>query len=346
MKRILIALLLGALTWIVAGCGAINTVKSITGDDNFKAVRSLWNDVPAMEGLGKPIEAELPPSIKLFMRTGVNLMMKGLGEGSPEWDWITFTTNKTPDDIKNFYATARMAAPPYNWASDASGCVSGAQAIAQAGVFCAFTKEEGNKQIGLLIITAQDEKSKQTSVFFLRGESVATPVAQNAPGTSANQKPTRGAITLLNGTAPYGIEKRPMPSGLDLDQLLPKQVGPYARVMLEKSEQRGVQPTSIQIDGNSVYATYRSGGNEIFVEFAVNSSAEIAQSVIDVSATEVTDSFPTDPRFGSLGTEPSYLKVDNEYGAYLAWTRGGYYFSASAKNGASALDAFMQAFPY
>jgi len=329
----------------VIGAASCNAADTLTGgDDNFSAVGALWPDVPTMEGLGKPIDAELPTSIKLFLRTGVNVMMKGLGEGSPKWDWLAFNTTKTPEDVKNFYTAARMAPPPYNWASDASGCVSGAQVMAQSGVLCAFTKEQDDKQIGLLIITAQDEKSKETSVFFLRGEAAATPAAQSA--STASKEPTRGAIIMLNGTAPYGIEKRPLPSGLDLDQLLPKQVGPYARVMLEKSEQRGVAPSSIQVDGNSVYATYRSGGSEIFVEFAVASSAENSQMILDVGATEVTNEFPTDPRFGSLGTEPSYLLVNNESGAFLAWTRGGYYFSASAKNGQAALDAFMQAFPY
>jgi hypothetical protein len=33
-------------------------------------------------------------------------------------------------------------------------------------------------------------------------------------------------------------------------------------------------------------------------------------------------------------------------GAFFAWTRGGYYFSAHAKGGTAALEAFMQAFPY
>jgi hypothetical protein len=148
----------------------------LTSSDNFKAAGSLWSDVPAMDGLGKANEAELPPAIKLFVQTGLNLMMKGMGEGSPEWDWISFSTTKTPDDITNFYTTARMASAPYNWSSDASGCTTGQQVIAQAGAFCAFTKQQGDKQIGLLIITAQDEKTKETSVFFLRGESAATPV--------------------------------------------------------------------------------------------------------------------------------------------------------------------------
>ncbi len=129
-----------------------------------------------------------------------------------------------------------------------------------------------------------------------------------------------------------------MPSGLSLDQLLPRQVGPYMR--------QSVQPTAIKIDGNSVYAHYRSGNATIFVEFAVTSSAANAQSKLETAAGKTTPQFPTDPRVGVLGQEPSYLKVINANSAFFAWTRGGYYFSASAQSGEAALDAFMQAFPY
>ena len=111
-------------------------------------------------------------------------------------------------------------------------------------------------------------------------------------------------------------------------------------------EHGGVTPSSIEIDGNSVYATYVAGGKEIFLEFAVSSNAGSAQAPLDVAASEVADGFPTDPQFGSISTEPSYLKVNNESGAFFAWTRGGCYFSASAKGGEADLDAFMQSFPF
>ena len=137
-----------------------------------------------------------------------------------------------------------------------------------------------------------------------------------------------------------------MPTGLDLDALLPKQVGPYTRTLLERSDQRGVVPTSIEVDGASVYATYKAGDKDIFVEFGVSGSAKNAQSALATAAGETTDKFPSDPRFGSIGTEPSYLKVANESGAFFAWTRGTYYFSASAKGGEADLDTFMHAFPF
>jgi hypothetical protein len=125
-----------------------------------------------------------------------------------------------------------------------------------------------------------------------------------------------------------------------------KQIGPYTRTLLEESEHRGVTPSSVQVDGPSVYATYKSGAKEVFVEFAVSSSAESAQETLVTAAGDTIGKFPTDPRLGSLGTEPSYLRVNNKSGAFYGWTRSKYYFSASAKGGVADLDAFMQSFPY
>lgn len=166
------------------------------------------------------------------------------------------------------------------------------------------------------------------------------------PVNKATQQKTKKEIKPLKGAAPYGVEKRPLPARLNLDELLPKQVGPYTRTLLEESERRGVTPSSIQVDGASVYATYKSGAKEVFVEFAVSSSAESAQETLITAAGDTTGKFPTNPRFGSIGTEPSYLKVDNKSGAFYAWTRGKYYFSASAKGGTADLEAFMQSYPY
>ncbi len=151
---------------------------------------------------------------------------------------------------------------------------------------------------------------------------------------------------MVNTGVPYGIGQRPLPSGLNLDQLLPQQVGPYTRQSVQLATRQGVEATAIKMDGDSVYAHYRSGSAAIFVEFAVTSSAAAAQSILETAAGETTPQFPTDPRFGALGQEPSYLKVINADSAFFAWTRGGYYFSASAQSGEAALDAFMQPFPY
>jgi hypothetical protein len=345
MSRVLTTILFGALLFGISSCRLVNT---LTGNDqNLKKVGDLWNDVPRMDGLASS-EAEMPLYVKLLMRTALNnlyrLNKKDEDRTPATGDWAVFSTTKSPQDAQNFYTNERMTSFGSWEASKTSTCLNGNE-YHFSGVACVFQKVANKLTVGLLIVAAQDEQKKQTNVFFVRVETPET-AATNPQTNAAIPKASRGPITPLNGTAPYGIEKRSQPSGLNLDELLPKQVGPYTRTLLEKSAQRGVTPTSIDIDGNSVYATYSAGGREVFVEFAVNSNAENAQYALDVAAGEVTDKFPTDPRFGSIGTEPSYLKVNNESGAFFAWTRGGYYFSASAKGGAADLDAFMQPFPY
>ena len=341
MRQIALKAILFGLTFNTIACCSI--ADRLTGGRDMKAVAELWSDVPRMDGITKS-EGEMPAGLRLLVRPVLGGMMRGLNDGKDAGDWdVAFytVTGKTPKDVKDFYAPARMAT--YGWEQKGnSACMnlSGERAI-----MCAFTKRAGNKDVGLAIISAADDQGQQTSIFFLRNEATP-PATDKQPAAAASRQPTRGAITKLSGPAPYGIEKRPMPTGLNVDQLLPKQVGAYTRERVELSSDRSVQPSTAQMDGNSVYATYRAGANEIFVESAVSSSAENAQMALDVAAGDVTGRFPTDPRLGSIGTEPSYLKVTNGDGAFFAWTRGGYYYSAHAKSGEPALDAFMQAFPY
>jgi hypothetical protein len=317
-----------------------------TGPDMARA-SELWSDVPRMDGLS-PSDVEPPLAIKLIMRTVLNNLWRLNKEGEDKTpvsgDWITFTHNGPPADVKSFYTNERMSGFG-NWeASKESTCVDGKDKGID-GVLCVFQKIADKKQIGLAIVAGQDEKTKQTTVFYLRLEQdVDNASTDSSPAGSPARK---GPITKLNGTAPYGIEKRPMPTGTDLDQLLPKQVGRYTRVLLEKSQQRGVTATSIDVDGNGVYATYRIGDREVFVEFNIGNSAENAQSSWDVVVGDANEGiYPTDPLFASFGTEPSYLKVVNDNGAFFAWTRGGYFFTAHAKGGEADLDAFMNAFPF
>ncbi|MCI0398604.1 MAG: hypothetical protein L0332_18715 [Chloroflexi bacterium] len=139
-----------------------------------------------------------------------------------------------------------------------------------------------------------------------------------------------------DGVPPYGIDQRPMPGGEDPEQLLPAQVGRFSR---EELQFLG-DPV-----GDPVYATYRDGSDSVFVEMGILASAEEAQLGLETAAGDTTDEFPSDPRFGAIGQEPSYLKVVDD-GFFFAWTRGRYYFSAHAAGGEADLDEFMAAFPY
>ena len=338
MKRIQIGAFF-AVVMVATACSIPNPLKG--GDANLKTASELWSDVPRMDGLTQS-QLEMPVYIKLLMRTSLNQM--GGRDAKHTGDWIVFETTRTPDDIKSFYSNQRMASAGWD-KSDKSTCLSGSdQGISQVVLFCVFGKRAGDKDIGLMIVTAQDEKAKKATVFFVRVEGTRDTAATKP----TNDKPASNSTSLrmVSGPAPYGIDQRPMPAGLDLDQLLPKQVGPYIRESLRLASRQDVQPTAIEIDTDSVYAQYRSGSVSIFVELAVSSKAAWAQDVLKTAADESTPEVPSDDRFGAFGREPSYVKDVNRAGGFFAWTRGGYFFSASSKDGEDALSAFVNAFPY
>ena len=346
MNKVSAIVLSSALILASLSCSRI--VKRITNDPNLKKVGDLWTDVPKMDGMSS-VEADLPIFIHVLLRTALNNLYRFDKEGKDKThatgDWAAFSTGKTADDVKNFYNNERMTTFG-SWApSNKSTCLDGKQ-YSFSGVACVFSKKANHRDIGLMIVASQDEEKKQTNVFFVRVESDEQTGTNTQPTTPVTATARRTEIKPLEGVAPFGIEKRAMPAGLNLDELLPKQVGPYSRALLEKSNERGVTPTSIEVGGASVYATYRDGSKEIFVEFGIADTAHNAQSILEAAASETTNQFPTDPRFGSTGTEPSYLRVNNDYGAFYAWTRGNYFFSASAKGGEADLNAFMQPFPY
>ena len=72
----------------------------------------------------------------------------------------------------------------------------------------------------------------------------------------------------------------------------PKQVGPYTRASIEQASKQGTQASGVEVGGDSIYAHYRNGGTEIFVEFAVSGGAADARATLDTAAGETTDSFP------------------------------------------------------
>lgn len=348
MNRITMVGVFSVFAFAVTSCNLAG--KFMDNGPDMTRSAELWSDVPRMEGLA-PSEMELPATMKFIMRTVLDNLWRLNKEGEDKTpvkgDWIVFTLNSAPPNVRNFYTNERMTSFGKWEAAKESTCFDGKDKGVD-GVLCVFQKVADRKEIELAIVAAQDPKTKQTNVSFLRLER-ETDRATSSPTSSAkiDSTPPRGPITKLDGPAPYGIEKRAMPTGTDLDQLLPKQVGPYERVLLEKSQQRGTTATSIEVDGNGVYATYRNGGREVFVEFNIASSAEYAQSSWDVVVGDANEGiYPTDPHLASFRTEPSYLKVNNENGAFFAWTRGGYFITAHAKSGEADLDSLMNAFSY
>jgi uncharacterized tellurite resistance protein B-like protein len=141
---------------------------------------------------------------------------------------------------------------------------------------------------------------------------------------------------LAGAAVPYGIDKRPMPQGVDLEQLLPERVGDFRRDPI---------PVPQDIYHAQIYADYRTEGFGIFMELGICKDPAIAQGGVKTAIAE-TDG-EGEVLAQSVDTDPSYYKLFSERIAFLAWSRGDYYFSADAQSGKDrALDAFMEAFPF
>jgi hypothetical protein len=176
MNRTLMTSLCLVLALLVVGCGVLNPLTG--GDQGMRTVNQLWSDVPPMDGL-TPSQMDMPLPIKVVMRTVLGNLGRLNKEGEDRTtgtiDWIVFTSSKTPSDVANFYTSDRMAAGGWD-RTDKSPCVSGGtQGIPQVGLLCVFQKQQDGTQTQLAIIAAQDDKSKETNIFFLRLEVTGTP---------------------------------------------------------------------------------------------------------------------------------------------------------------------------
>src|SRR5262245_62794243 len=126
----------------------------------------------------------------------------------------------------------------------------------------------------------------------------------------------------------YGIAGRPMPDGTNIDKLLPIRVASFAR-----------DPIKPPGPGMSIYGNYKRGAATIFMELAIGDNVRDAEATLETAAGETGDTIVDS---GPIG----FFRSVNEDGAFMAWTRGRYYFSAHAKGGEKDLDEFMQAFPF
>ncbi len=161
-------------------------------------------------------------------------------------------------------------------------------------------------------------------------------------GTGGKREPARSApsparlrTTVNQGEVPYGIAQRPMPQGNDPDTLLPRQVGAYVR-----------EPIAPAGKGAPIYGNYRSGAAAVFVELGVCDDAQDARTAFETARDESVGASGDTPNVNVEGEDLNCARRVNESGAFIAWTRGRYFFSAHAKGGEKDLDEFMAAFPF
>jgi hypothetical protein len=144
-----------ALVFMLAVVVSCRLVETLTGGEKAGTVSSLWPDVPPFAGATKT-DLQIPLGARLIIRTA----MQG------KVSFIAFTTDKGAQDVKDFYSNDRMKA--VGWIANDKGCVGDTEDKKNQGAVCFFTRKDAAKQEGLAIIVAENEKKKETNIFYAR----------------------------------------------------------------------------------------------------------------------------------------------------------------------------------
>jgi len=167
----------------VMSCGLMNRFTT-GGVDNLQRTNDLWPDVPKIDGL-EHSDLELPMTVKLMMRAALNNLWRLNKDGEDktplQGDWVVFTTKSSPTDIESFDTNERMTSVGSWKAGNKATCIDGKDK-GWPGVLCGYQKKDNGKDIMLLIVAGEDEKTKKTNIFFVRIEGDEPANVNNAGG--------------------------------------------------------------------------------------------------------------------------------------------------------------------
>jgi len=135
--------------------------ERLGGDKNAGTVSELWPDVPPFQGATKA-DIEIP--------LGMRLLIRGMTQGKV--NFISFRTDKSAQEVKDFYSVDRMKA--VGWIANDKGCTGDTEDTTNHGAVCLFSKKNNGKDEALAIIVAQDEKRPDTNIFYARVDTTNT----------------------------------------------------------------------------------------------------------------------------------------------------------------------------
>jgi hypothetical protein len=146
-----------------------------------------------------------------------------------------------------------------------------------------------------------------------------------------------GSCGLLNFTQknpPFALDRRPQPTGDNLDELLPVKIGEFEREEFSKA---------ITLpDGEDIQVLYQAGEESVYVGFCLTRSEKDAREAVKVTRREaLNEKIKPEIEYYAAGSDPSYFKTKT----FMSWSRGKYFFYVVAAT-PERLEEFMKAFPY
>jgi hypothetical protein len=148
------------------------------------------------------------------------------------------------------------------------------------------------------------------------------------------------AALARTGPTPFNLGARRMPAGDDAAALLPVGVGGFERERL---------PDGLRLPPDEpLHVAYRRGADSVVASASLLPGAASARAEVEAAARDTRDRLRRTGRrqdlpriVQDLDGDPAYIAL----GAFLAWSRGPYFFVARASS-PHALATFMLAFPH
>src|ERR1044072_869409 len=112
--------------------------ERLMGDKNAGTVSALWPAGPPFAGATKT-DMEIPLGARLLIRT----MSQG------KLSFISYRTDKTAQEVKDFYSQDRMKAA--GWNADERGCTGDTEDSKNHGAVCLFERKDGGKDEGAAV---------------------------------------------------------------------------------------------------------------------------------------------------------------------------------------------------
>jgi hypothetical protein len=143
-----------ALALLLAVGLSCNLAERLAPNDESVMVTNLWPDVPPFPGATKT-DMKLP----LPMRILFSRVMKGKAS------FITFRTDKTPQEVKDFYSGNSMTEA--GWARVEDSCFRDTKDMQTGGALCTFNNSGPSPKEEVVGVMVQPESSGAT-IFYIR----------------------------------------------------------------------------------------------------------------------------------------------------------------------------------
>lgn len=266
--------LAGILLFIIAvsGCGIANRIANSVANSSAPSTTNseLWPDVPPFPGAAQS-DVSLPIVVRKIVET---LITSSENNNSKDFeiksfDFVSRTTDKTPEDLSSFYTTTMMASKGWN-SKDQPGCKTGGDSPMQGATFCLFGKEEGNDVTIVAIIATRSNEKEPMNIFYVRASGRNMKPNKTNSNTNVSEIPAAGPDQ-------NAIESVADPSNM-CDVLPARIIEAALKVKLVSAPER----YSFANDGKNSGCTYDGGknasGDAVFAYAAIVSTQEFSSN--------------------------------------------------------------------